>query len=93
MSKYPYTVSVPGVRNEVLERLENNFTYHKPHGDQPARYEQLRAAAKTLAQQIVLQTPESREQSVALTNLEQVVFWANAAIARNEKEPATEQAA
>lgn len=29
-------------------------------------------------------TPKSREQSTALTNLDQVVFWANAAIARNE---------
>jgi hypothetical protein len=29
-------------------------------------------------------TPESREQSLALTNLEQAVMWANAAIARRE---------
>lgn len=66
--------------------LENNFTYHKPFGNQAERYQQLRDGAKALAQQIVLQTPESREQSLALTNLEQAVFWANAAIARNESE-------
>jgi hypothetical protein len=27
--------------------------------------------------------PESREKSLAITNLEQAVMWANAAIARN----------
>lgn len=71
-----------------LEELDNNFTYHAPFGDQPQRYEAIRAEAKKLAAFIVANTPPSREQSVALTNLEQSVFWANAAIARNEKAPA-----
>lgn len=64
--------------------LYNNFTYHPPFGDQPQRYENMRNEAKNLATHIIAHTPESREQSLALTNLEQVVFWANAAIARNE---------
>jgi len=67
-----------------LEELDNRFTYHAPKGDQPARYEALRALAKEFAAFIVVNTPASREQSVALTNLETAVFWANAAIARNE---------
>lgn len=70
--------------------IENNFTYHAPFGDQPQRYEQIRAKAKEFAEFIVANTPSSREQSVALTNLEQSVFWANAAIARNEKKPVEE---
>ncbi|MGP3782344.1 Acb2/Tad1 domain-containing protein [Paenibacillus sp. 1A_MP2] len=37
-----------------------------------------------MAELIDEQTPKSREQSLAMTNLEQAVFWANAAIARNE---------
>ena len=65
--------------------IENNFTYHPPFGDQPQRYEAIRAEAKKFAEFITANTPSSREQSVALTNLEQAVFWANAAIARNEK--------
>lgn len=75
--------------------LENNFKYHSPSGNQPERYQQLRDAGKSLAQQIVLQTPESREQSLALTHLEQAVMWANAAIARNENksDPVAEQQA
>lgn len=68
------------------KRLGRDFTYHKPFGDQPIRYETLREAARSLAVLIVELTPGSREQSIALTNLEQAVFWANAAIARNEAE-------
>lgn len=66
--------------------LDSVFTYHKPFGDQPQRYEAIRAHARALAALIVESTPESREQSVALTNVQQAVMWANAAIAINEKE-------
>lgn len=65
-------------------QIENNFTYHAPHGDQLERYERLRAKAKEFALLIVKLTPESREQSLALTNLEYASMMANAAIARNE---------
>lgn len=64
--------------------IENNFSYHSPKEGQPAKYEAIRAKAKELAYLIDEQTPKSREQSLALTNLEQAVFWANAAVARNE---------
>jgi hypothetical protein len=64
--------------------LDNRFTHHPPQGDQPERYKTLRAVAKSLAVHIYTLTPESREQSLALTKLEEAVFWANAAIARNE---------
>lgn len=67
--------------------LENNFTYHKPFGDQPERYVKIRDKAKELAALILETCPDSRERSVALTELETSVFWANASIARNEREP------
>lgn len=67
-----------------IDDLENRFTYHAPKDDQPARYTAIRAKAKELAQFITENTPASREQSLAITNLEQAVFWANAAIARGE---------
>lgn len=66
--------------NELIKR----FVYHPPKEDQPARYETIREIAHQFASDIVETTPESREQSLALTHLEEVVFWANAAIARNE---------
>ncbi len=65
-------------------RIENNFTYHPPKNDQPERYMVLRDEAKELAKNIVGYCPASRERSLALTKLEECVFWANASIARNE---------
>jgi UDP-N-acetylmuramyl pentapeptide synthase len=66
------------------EQIETAFTYHAPIGDQVDRYDYIRQAAKKFALLIVANTPASREQSVALTELETAVMWANAAIARNE---------
>ena len=65
-------------------RIDRVFTYHAPQDDQPDRYVTLREHARALALLILANTPKSREQSVALTKLEEVAFWANAAIARNE---------
>jgi hypothetical protein len=64
------------------EELEIRFTYHPPQGGQAQQYEDIRLQAKVLARTIVAMTPESREQSLAITALEEMVFWANAAIAR-----------
>lgn len=65
--------------------LNNRFTYHAPKGDQPERYVAIREKAKELATLIAQATPESREQSLALTHLQNCSMWANAAIACNEK--------
>lgn len=64
--------------------LQNNFTYHAPKPGQPDRYEDIRKDAGELAALLTRYCPESRELSLAITNLEQAVFWANAAIARHE---------
>lgn len=64
--------------------LENRFTYHKPKDDQPDRYVAIRALGRDLAQQLDALCPDSREKSLAITHIEEAVFWANAAIARNE---------
>lgn len=66
------------------EKLERDFTYHPPKEDQAERYELIRASAKSFAGLILSMCPFSREQSLALTKLDEVVFWANASIARNE---------
>lgn len=67
-------------------QIENIFTYHRPFGDQPARYELLRSVAKQLAGIINQSCPESREKSLAITSLQQAIMWANASIAINEME-------
>lgn len=68
----------------VNETIEKNFMHHPPKDGQPARYEQIRNKAKEFAYLIEKECPNSREKSLATTQLEQAVFWANAAIARNE---------
>ena len=64
--------------------LANRFTWHPPKPGQPDRYLAIRENALTLARIITQSCPASRERSLAVTKLEEAVFWANAAIARNE---------
>jgi hypothetical protein len=65
------------------KQIENNFKYHAPKEGQPEKYNAIREKAKELAYLIDEVCPESREKSVAITNLETTVMWANAAVARN----------
>lgn len=81
MSKYQ-----PGP--DALARIRHDFTYHPPFGDQAERYSTIRNLARDLAESLLVRCPASRELSLALTKLEEAVFWANASIARNEKPPA-----
>lgn len=71
------------VKNEENEHIENKFSYHPPKEGQPAKYEAIRDKAKELAYLIDSECPSSRERSLAMTKLEEVVMWANASIARN----------
>ena len=69
---------------DIVEEIENKrFTYHAPKEGQPAIYTALRDKAKDLALHFAEVVPPSREQSLALTKLEEAVMWANAGIARN----------
>lgn len=65
------------------QRIENAFTYHRPSGDQPEKYERIRAKAKELAYLLDDLCPDSREKSLAMTKIEEASMWANASIARN----------
>lgn len=60
--------------------IEKNFTYHPPKGDQPQKYETIRTEALNLAKFVNDLCPDSREKSLAMTKLEEVVMWANASI-------------
>lgn len=84
----PTDIETPIVRYAIdaatNEDLHNRFSYHAPKADQLPRYESLRSQAFALAGEIVSKTPKSREQSLAITHLETAIFYANAAIARNE---------
>lgn len=64
-------------------QIENNFKYHSPKEGQPEKYTAIREKAKELAYLIEETCPPSREKSIAITELETAVMWANASIARN----------
>lgn len=61
--------------------IENWFTYHKPEGDQPAKYEAIRNAAKEFARVLVANTPPSADQTVAVRKVREAVMVANQSIA------------
>lgn len=67
------------------EDLNNRFTYHKPFGDQPDRYEKIRAAMLKAAGVVFDLCPGSPERTRAINALDEAMMLANAAIARNEK--------
>jgi len=67
--------------------IDKRFTYHPPFGMQPKKYDELRSEGKRLALLIDGLCPDSREKSIAVTKLEEVIMWANASIARNETRP------
>ena len=62
--------------------INNRFDYHKPTEAKGELHQAARSKAKTFATWMNKNLPESREASLAVTNLEQALFWANAAIAR-----------
>lgn len=70
------------------EELKNRFTYHPPKKTFPvtqeARYAGIRDRALEFALLLEGYCSDSREKSLAITHLEEAVFWANASIARNE---------
>lgn len=72
-------------QTSVSVELKTRFTYHKPTPEQVEMYQTLRDTAHAFAEAIVEHVPGSREQALALTKLEECVFWANAGIARRHE--------
>lgn len=66
------------------EQIQKSFTYHAPKGDQAERYTALREKFKECAELVCSLTPESREQSLALTHLQLANMLSNSSIACNE---------
>lgn len=63
--------------------LDNRFEYHPPLTEQRRRdHETVREYCRTLAESLNRILPEGREKSLAITHLEETMFWANAALAR-----------
>lgn len=78
---YPQTLEIER-KAMTDEEINKRFDHHPPTGEKIKMHENTRTVYKGLAR-VVNQLPESREKSVALTALEESMFWTNAAIARN----------
>lgn len=68
----------------LREDIENRFAYHPPRDDETKiKHERVRELCMKLAFDLEdLFDHGSREASLAMTHLEEVMFWTNAHIAR-----------
>lgn len=74
-------------RQELRERVEHNLSYHKPKLDiTQMKMDQVRTRMLDISYSIIDLVPDGREQSVALTKIEEACMWAIAGLARNEQE-------
>ncbi|MFC9874886.1 Acb2/Tad1 domain-containing protein [Nocardia salmonicida] len=69
--------------------IEHRFAFHAATtAEKRGEHGSVREACKALALFLDERVPDGREKALAITSLEQTMFWANAAIAR-QKEVAT----
>ncbi len=63
--------------------IDNRFMFHPADTDtKRTAHEKVRESCLLLATYLNNHLPEGREKSLAITHLEETMFWANAAIAR-----------
>ena len=66
-----------------IQDLKNRFGYHAPKDDTTKQTHRLIRSGMYLAAVTVMErVPPGREQSLALTKIEEAMMWANAGIAR-----------
>lgn len=70
--------------------LTNRFAYHPPSVQHTQRHEFARVVVRATADELDACAPDCREKSLAVTALEEALFWINAAIARHEAREARE---
>ncbi len=69
-----------------IEDIENRFAFHAATTQEKRdEHTSVRAAHRDLALKVWADVPDGREKSLALTKLEEAMFWSNAAIARNKE--------
>lgn len=65
------------------QELDNRFSYHGPNEYDKQTHEHVRGYLKDVARVFDSMLPDGREKALAITHLEETMFWANAAIARH----------
>lgn len=76
--------------SKSINPLKERFTYHPPKPGQTELYETIRNEGFKLAEVFNALAPESREKALAITKLEEAIFWINASIARHGEEVVNE---
>jgi hypothetical protein len=71
--------------------LRNRIKYHRPDEDAISRIALMRRQALEWAEDVLGLVPEGREQALAITKIEEALFWANAGIARDPEHFAEDQ--
>jgi hypothetical protein len=66
--------------------LDRRFSGHYVSEDAVTCLDAVRAAGRAMAVAVCQVAPEGRERALALTKIEEAVFWANAGIARTDEE-------
>lgn len=72
-------------QEQQLAKLNRSLTNQTPTQEQVNSIELLRDVAQALGVAIIEHTPSSREQSLAITKLEEVVMWGVKAIVMEEE--------
>ena len=76
--------SVNPPRDIDADDIDNRFQFHPATEVTGPQHENWREAVRELAQTARRALPPGREKSLAITALEEAMFWGNAAIARNQ---------
>lgn len=66
------------------EDIENRFSFHPATLSTAHVHDKVRARCKSLAESLNEILPEGREKALAITHLEETMFWGNAAVARKK---------
>jgi hypothetical protein len=74
---------MPEDRRYYKDRIKKDFKVYPPSEADKICFMEIRRASKALAHLIEETCPPGRELSIALTKLEEAMFWANAGIARS----------
>lgn len=66
------------------KEIRNRIKYHRPNNEAINDIATMRSFALDWALAVADLLPEGREMALALTKIEEALFWANAGIARSE---------
>ena len=70
--------------------IRTRFTYHAPDPAKAAKHQSIRQMLMNAAHNLNDMLADGREKSLAVTHLEEAMFWANAALARTPNTEGTQ---